>query len=332
MTIGILRRCDFDDVEAARVQTILQARGVDVVDVDLSHYPGDATIAHGVGIAAPIASIAGVDLTTLRSVWVRPLGRASSAGPEPVDDPLAGFSADDREIARGQATAALSGWLECSDAFVVDVPVNVTRVRTLRLAQRFGFDVPPTLITSNPEALRRFAAQVDGEVVVRFVDPDRVSSDTDPHGPSRTRLLDPDELEDLDGLVAAPMQFQARIPKALELRVTVVGSRTFTGAVDSSGSEHGALDWRTDPELVTAFVAHDLPPELECTLLRLCDALHLNFATADVILTPEGRHVLLEVNGPSYYGFLEDATGLPISEAVADLLDGTARPRWRPSC
>ncbi len=82
------------------------------------------------------------------------------------------------------------------------------------------------------------------------------------------------------------------------------------------------MDWRQDPELVGAFVADRLPPAVESAVHRLLDRLTLNFATLDVILTPDGRHVLLEVNTVSFFGFVERATGLPIADALAGLLAG----------
>jgi glutathione synthase/RimK-type ligase-like ATP-grasp enzyme len=55
--------------------------------------------------------------------------------------------------------------------------------------------------------------------------------------------------------------------------------------------------------------------------------LRLDFATVDLILTPDGRYVFLEVNTVSFFSFVEKATGLPISGAVADLLLGRSAPR-----
>ena len=76
-----------------------------------------------------------------------------------------------------------------------------------------------------------------------------------------------------------------------------------------------------------AFQRDVLPRSLEARLLRLLDRLGLNFATVDLIVTPEDRHVFLEVNAISYFGFIERSTGLPISDALADLLVGRAQPR-----
>ena len=66
---------------------------------------------------------------------------------------------------------------------------------------------------------------------------------------------------------------------------------------------------------------------MERRLLALLNHAGLNFATADVILTPDGRYVFLEINTTSYFDFVEASTGMPISAAVANLLMGLAPPR-----
>lgn len=47
----------------------------------------------------------------------------------------------------------------------------------------------------------------------------------------------------------------------------------------------------------------------------------------DLVLTPDGRYVFLEVNPSGQYGWIQDLVGLPIDEAVADLLLAGGRTR-----
>jgi len=46
----------------------------------------------------------------------------------------------------------------------------------------------------------------------------------------------------------------------------------------------------------------------------------LNYGAIDIILTPDGRHVFLELNPSGEFLWLERTPGLPISHAIADLL------------
>jgi hypothetical protein len=141
-----------------------------------------------------------------------------------------------------------------------------------------------------------------------------------------TRALEPAELDDLAGLELCPMLFQERLDKTLELRLTVVGRRIFTAAVDPQG----AVDVRMEPDLLRALRPFDgLPAAFEQRLLSLCTRLGLNFATADAVYTRDGRWVLLEVNSISFFDHVEAAAGLPISDAVARLLLGLDAPQTR---
>jgi hypothetical protein len=135
------------------------------------------------------------------------------------------------------------------------------------------------------------------------------------------------ELDDLDGLALAPMIFQERIDKVLEARVTVVGERMFTAAVDPGG----AVDARLDPELIGGLRRYDgLPPEVCARIFELVDRLGLNFATLDLVLARDGRWYFLEVNSISFFDHVERFAGLPIADAVAELLLGLAPPRTSP--
>jgi glutathione synthase/RimK-type ligase-like ATP-grasp enzyme len=49
-------------------------------------------------------------------------------------------------------------------------------------------------------------------------------------------------------------------------------------------------------------------------------ALGLSFGAVDFIRTPEGEHVFLEVNPSGEWGMLQRDLGLPIAEAIADIL------------
>jgi glutathione synthase/RimK-type ligase-like ATP-grasp enzyme len=141
-----------------------------------------------------------------------------------------------------------------------------------------------------------------------------------------TNLVTPETLEDLHGLYLCPMIFQARVPKALELRVTVVGHQVFTAAVDSQIAAEARVDWRRDQgPLCDAWRPYALPTEVEEKLLRLLDHFRLNFGAIDLILTPGGQYVFLEVNPLGSFAWLEHGLWegrFPVSGAVADLLLG----------
>jgi glutathione synthase/RimK-type ligase-like ATP-grasp enzyme len=58
--------------------------------------------------------------------------------------------------------------------------------------------------------------------------------------------------------------------------------------------------------------------------LRLVQGLGLEFGAIDLIRTPDGRYVFLEVNGNGQFLWAEELSGVKVSEALADLLAGVA--------
>jgi glutathione synthase/RimK-type ligase-like ATP-grasp enzyme len=65
---------------------------------------------------------------------------------------------------------------------------------------------------------------------------------------------------------------------------------------------------------------YNLPQSVEEKLLKLMEHFGLNYGALDLILTPDGRHVFLEVNPVGEFFWLERCPGLPISKAIANIL------------
>ena len=70
-----------------------------------------------------------------------------------------------------------------------------------------------------------------------------------------------------------------------------------------------------------------LPIEVASGLHVLMSELGLVFGAVDLICTPSGEYVFLELNPCGEFFWLEHAPGLPISDAIADLLLGHAPRR-----
>jgi glutathione synthase/RimK-type ligase-like ATP-grasp enzyme len=88
-----------------------------------------------------------------------------------------------------------------------------------------------------------------------------------------------------------------------------------------------SVDWRRDGiGLIDDWRPYRLPPDVEKGLLALMQDFGLNYGGADFIVTPDGRHVFLEVNAGGEWFWLQRNPGLPIADALARvLLDPSAR-------
>ncbi|GAA2913314.1 hypothetical protein GCM10010517_79900 [Streptosporangium fragile] len=191
----------------------------------------------------------------------------------------------------------------------------------LALAAELGFSIPETAITTDPESFLDFRDRHDGRIVTK---PLYIPWIDDVGGHLHVnRLCEPVSTRDVayaDGLRFCPVIVQERIPKRLELRVTIVGDRVFTAEIHSQTANRSSLDWRRYDTRVTPYRVHRLPDEIAERCLALTRRLGLAYGAIDLILTPDGRHVFLEINPNAQWLWIEDLTGLPISAAICDFL------------
>ncbi len=175
----------------------------------------------------------------------------------------------------------------------------------LREAVRAGLAVPPTLISNDPARIREFLGGADGPVVYKPFYPAQWEAEDE----VALLLTSEVRLEDLpedEVLRLTPGIFQPRVPKAWELRVTYMGHHAVAARLLTQESEATSLDWRLGSAGVRVEAA-ELPPEVDRGCRRLMARLGIVFGCFDFIVTPEGRHVFLEVNPMGQFLWLEEA-------------------------
>src|SRR6185295_7622249 len=100
----------------------------------------------------------------------------------------------------------------------------------------------------------------------------------------------------------------------------LVGERVFAAAVDSQALERARIDWRKEGErLLRAWTPYPLPTAVAGRLLELAARLGLSYGAVDIVVTPDGRHVFLEINPAGEWFWLDDVFGpRALSTAIAD--------------
>lgn len=292
-----------------RVASALRRRGACPLRIDTDDFPGALSMSatfDGIGGNSLLLDGEAIDVG---AIWLWRLWPARLD--VRLDVRLA-------ESAQRESAVTLRGLLD----LLIDVPwidaFDVTRAaenktRQLRLAQVAGLPIPPTLITSDPEEARRFFFAHDGNVIAKLQT--ALSHGMQVQSGLPTRLVQRQDLAALDGLRQCPMMFQRYIEKAHELRIAWVDGAAFVGALD--GKQCG-VDWRY--ECNARFEHHALPGAVHAALQRLMSSLHLRQGAIDMIVTPAGEYVFLEVNPTGEWGMLEAELDLPISTALADAL------------
>jgi len=114
--------------------------------------------------------------------------------------------------------------------------------------------------------------------------------------------------------------FQEYIPKALELRISIVGHQVFAAAIYSQMTERTKHDWRRYDLEKTPHAVYILPAGVERACIDIVQHYGLAFAAIDMVVTPQGDFVFLELNPNGQWLWIERLTGQPISDAIADML------------
>lgn len=265
----------------------------------------------------PIGSLTGpwlaIDWDEIKSIWYR--------RPERFAFP-ADLSKEEEDFAFHESAAVFTGMWRSLDVFWVNHPDRVrvaeTKALQLKLARDLGMKVPQTLFTNDPQAVHRFYDELNGRVIYKTMT-QGVLGHSKQMAIFATRLT-ADHLRALDRLKAAPGQFQEEIAKAFDLRITVIGDAVFAVEIHSPEEYSNVVDWRCHAGPSLRHVVHDLPDEIARFCRAMCTSLGLGFGAIDMVMTPDGEYVFLEINPNGQFGWLESITGLQLTQCLADLL------------
>jgi glutathione synthase/RimK-type ligase-like ATP-grasp enzyme len=227
-------------------------------------------------------------------------------------------------IAEGETAMAVSGFWECAPWVWVQHPAAVARAANklsqLVVAQRLGFVIPRTLVTNSVEQATAFLDQCDNQVIIKDMDTQFIDIQGITHM-SWTKPITKEELRSAGIPGSIPICIQEYVPKEVELRVTVVNGQVFPVAIDSQSTPETQHDYRRgslgSAEHVTAA---ELPENIVKQCIALVHHFGLDYGAIDMILNPDGAYVFLELNTAGAWVWAERLTGLPITDALADLI------------
>jgi len=222
----------------------------------------------------------------------------------------------DRNFAYSEIYSTFSGlWLSL-DAHWINHPTRdeeaARKIYQLSVAQDLGFRIPETCVTSSPDDAREFVARQGerGTIYKAFTGTKEAWRET--------RLLKSDEIQLIDNVRFAPVIFQEYIEADLDLRVTVVGGKIFPAAIHSQETEY-KVDFRMtmDSAKVESFT---LPDHVSENILAFMKRMGLVYGAIDLRRTTTGEYVFLEINPSGQWLFIEERTGLPITDAVVSYM------------
>ena len=315
----ILIQSHADDAHAQAVHERLRERGASVTWFDPGDFPERASVElrwDGRSTATLRTGDAEIDLDSVSVIWHR---RPTLTEPSAQirDDQLREYAARECRVFLSDVWSSLEcTWLPGPMAAMTLAAHKFTQ---LRFAARLGFEIPPTVITNDPDAVLEFRSAHGPRLISKLPGPALFSLP----GGGLNRYTQPVTRRDLgyiDAVRHAPVIVQPYIDKSTEIRATVVGGAVFAAEIHSQNSPRARDDWRRYDLLQTPHRIHELPASIRERCLCLVSSLGLAYGAIDLIHTPDGRYVFLELNPNGQYLWIEELTGLEITDAIVELL------------
>ena len=227
-----------------------------------------------------------------------------------------------RNWIENESEIAFRSILYSLDVQIVNHPLTVlsanNKMVQYRLADRLGFYVPDTIISSSKKRIVRFLSNHKSCIFKTLSHPTR--EDADQESVIYTSRVVPDHVEASDNLEVCPNLFQEEILKQYELRVTVVATEVFAVRIYSQLSPATSIDWRRYDIPNTPHEWVQLPEQVENACRELTSQLGLYYSTIDLIVDHENRYWFIELNPNGLWLWLEMLTGVPVSVSLARYL------------
>jgi hypothetical protein len=189
----------------------------------------------------------------------------------------------------------------------------------LLAARKAGFAIPETLISNDPEEIRRFYREHGGAVVCKFFTPAfwRRQSDGVLCGLFTARINE-GLLENAEAFTSCPAIYQTLVPKKADVRITFFGSSYYAVRIRSQQSSSGTLDFRSDILFESPMERMELSRAFLERCMELSSSLGLLHGSYDFIEQPDGSFTFLEVNEMGQFLWLEECVPeLPLLSAYA---------------
>lgn len=311
-----------DDIHADFVIQELHQRGTPFIRINTEDFPkmikGTLSVSNSDSYGGRLQLPAGVlDLNSITSVWYRrPL--------EPEIDPRV-IDPGVRDHSLREARSFLDSVWYTLDCLWVNHPLyNIAageKLTQLNKARSVGFNIPDTLVTSDPEHATSFI-QSHGKVIVKPLKRNRVQIWDEEVKIFYTSFVTPEHLDQIETVALCPVFLEEYVEKAFELRVTVIGTDIFAAAIDSQNTTDAEVDWRMANNDLVPYKCYELPVTVQQKCRELLKKFKLNFGAIDLIVTPDGEFVFLEINPNGQWVWVEHKTGMPMISSMINLLEG----------
>ncbi|HVI46142.1 MAG TPA: hypothetical protein VM802_14805 [Chitinophaga sp.] len=192
------------------------------------------------------------------------------------------------------------------------------KLADLYRAKAAGLRTPLTLVTSSKQEVLEFM-KLAGTVIVKPLN----SVDTDLHDAlfgRGTQVVLPEVLDRLPHPLPVCF-FQQLIEKEFDLRVFYLKGALYTVAIFSQRNDVTRVDFRNyDEQRPNRMIPFRLPADVEDLVIRFMKGKGLDTGSLDLILTPKGEYVFLEVNPSGHFEWISNGCNLNLEQLIANEL------------
>lgn len=220
-----------------------------------------------------------------------------------------------------QALRAIFSTLKCkwvNKMEAIDC-VNSNKFYQQFIAANCGLLTPKTIISNNHKNVYEFSDPQKGSL---FKSIGYTKLDKEGELALYSERFSYEEIANSSNAIkACPVYGQEYVEKLYEHRVMVIGSNVMSCRIDSQASKKTVTDWRHYDFENVEHKYVQLPSHIQDRLRNFMTTISLKYGALDLIETPENDFVFLEVNPSGQWGWIADIAGLPIPNAVAEMLE-----------
>ena len=198
------------------------------------------------------------------------------------------------------------------------------RYLVLKRARQLDFVVPNTIITNDPEEVRKFFFDQQGQIISKVLHHHDVNSRRNTFS-IYSRKVTLKDLDLLGKLEPSPCIFQQMIARKKEIRVTIIGHDVFAtelvlpnGVTDVDDiHRYGVRNMKKH--------AITLSNDFEKKCIDIIKSLDLTYGTIDIIEGLDDQYYFLEINSIGDWYWIEKETNQPITKAIVDSIKNMIR-------
>jgi glutathione synthase/RimK-type ligase-like ATP-grasp enzyme len=306
MQTSVLIITERDDVHGHALIWALSRAGIRCDRWSISEFPdGQRTSVRIFNSSLPPSfQIAGLS-QPYQSIWIRRL-----APPECISRSLADADVQMAIVQARRSAEGLRSIFSRESVWINPLDRRQTvnhKPQQLVTARKVGFPIPETLISNDPDDIRRFHSEHWGNVVCKFFTPAFWQSQAGGTvSASFTSELTTDLLDNDIAFSSCPAIYQEKLPKKSDVRVTFFGSTYQAVRIWSQQSSLGSVDYRSDMRFESAMEPMKMDSHFLDRCMELSSQMGLLHGSYDFVERPDGSMVFLEINEMGQFLWLEE--------------------------